>query len=561
MKSRYNYLYLIAFFFAIVLRFVQLGALSLTDTEANWALQALSLANGEKILLSGQAGYIAFTSFLFYTLESTNFWARFIPALAGSFIVFLPYFLREKFGQRTAIILAFLLAIAPGLVAVSRQANGTMLAVTFGAFAWGLWKKDKPRWAGISAGIALLGGASVWMGLLGIGLTWAISQNLLPKNDAEEGQASQNHARDERKNLKVAAIFTGGTILLVSTQLFISPNGIGAWFNSLANYLSGWRYASGVPVTHILLGLLAYYPLALFFGGIAIWRAFREGNRQNLSLALWSAIAIILGLIYPARQVSNLIWAGIPLWILSATELPRYFHKPTYDRNETLGVFALTITMLVFSWINLASAGILPGNTEFTSTHQYLLAASIGLLILSLALIAFGWSAEVATLGGMWGVASGLLIYTLGTAWGATGLRTPKGVEIWDSAPRVAQAGLLVDTIEQISTWSRGDARSLNIVLTGIDSPALNWALRNHTLSEVAALDSSTAPDLLITPYTEDVGLADSYRGQDFTWRKFPDWVLMNSLPKWLVLREMPENSEKIILWARNDLFFDAQNR
>ena len=175
-------------------------------------------------------------------------------------------------------------------------------------------------------------------------------------------------------------------------------------------------------------------------------------------------------------------------------------------------------------------------------------------------LIAFGWSVEVATLGGIWGITLGLTIYTLGTAWGATGLRTPKGVEIWDSAPRMAQAGLLVDTVEQISTWSRGDAHSLNIVLTGINSPALNWVLRNHNLGEVATLDSSTAPDLVITPQTEEIGLADSYRGQDFIWQKSPDWVLMNSWSKWIVLREVPMSSEKIILWARNDLFFDAQN-
>ncbi|MBT3320993.1 MAG: hypothetical protein HN392_01780 [Anaerolineae bacterium] len=580
MKSRYDHLYLLAFLLAALLRFIELGALPLTDTEANWALQALSLAQGEKVLLSGQAGYIAFTSFLFYTLESTNFLARFVPAFAGSFIVFLPYFIHKSphpnlppkkegrvlslFGgelkERTAITAAFLLAIAPGLVALSRQANGTMLALTFGAFAWGMWKNNNPKWAGLFAGVALLGGASLWMGLLGIGLSWAIGQNLLRHEDLEEEHSSPNHARNEGADLKIAAIFMGGTILLFSTRLLLSPNGISAWLNSLTNYLSGWRFASGVPITHILFGLFTYYPLALLFGIISIWRALKEKNQHKIFLALWAAIALILTLIYPARQVSDLIWAGIPLWILSAIEIPRYFRKPTYERNETLGVFALTIILLLFSWLNLASASILPGNPEFTSTHQYLLAASIGLLILSLSLIAIGWSVEIATLGGAWGIILGLTIYTLGTAWGATGLRTPKGIELWDNAPRVAQAGLLVDTVGQISTWGSGDAQSLNIVLTGVNSPALNWVLRNHDLSEVAILDSSTTPDLVISPYTEDIGLAASYRGQDFTWRKSPDWLLMNSWPKWVILREVPESYEIIILWVRNDLFFDAQN-
>jgi len=225
MKSRYQALYFFAFLLAVALRFIQLGALPLTDIEANWALQALALARGEKILLGVQPGYILFTSLPFYLFESTNFLARFVPASAGSFIIFLPYFLhkiphpnlppkgegtvlspleeerRERARGRVAIIAAFLLAIAPGLVAVSRQANGTMLAVTFGAFAWGLWQNGKIRWAGAFAGIALLGGPSVWMGLLGIGLTWALAQSLIPAEEDDDLTESSPNLRAKRKKL------------------------------------------------------------------------------------------------------------------------------------------------------------------------------------------------------------------------------------------------------------------------------------------------------------------------------------------------------------------------
>ena len=562
MKSRHQILYFFAFLLAVALRFIQLGALPLTDIEATWALQALAIAHGGKILIGGQPGYIALTSLPFYALESTNFLARFVPAFAGSFIVFTPFFIREKLGERVALIAAFLLAIAPGLVAVSRQANGTMLAVTFGAFAWGLWQNGKIRWAGAFAGVALLGGASVWMGLLGIGLTWALAQNLIPAEDSDDlTESSPKHERTRQEDLKIAAIFMGGAILLIGTRLLLSPNGLSAWLASLADYFSGWRFASGVPISRIFGGLLAYYPLALFFGGIAIWRAFKEQNRENIALSLWASVALILVVIYPARQVSDLIWATLPLWFLSATELNRYLRTPAFDRNETLGVFSLTVILLIFSWLNLASAGILPENTQFTSQHQYLLAGSIALLILSLALIAFGWSVEVATLGGVWGIILGLGIYTLGTAWGATGLRTPKGVEIWDSAPRVSQAGLLLQTVEEISTWSSGNAQILPITVSGVNSPALNWVLRNYNVTEVPSLDVTTAPELVITKQTDDVGLASAYRGQDFTWREEAAWEYMNSWAKWIVLREVPLSSEKIILWARNDLFFDSQNQ
>jgi hypothetical protein len=125
----------------------------------------------------------------------------------------------------------------------------------------------------------------------------------------------------------------------------------------------------------------------------------------------------------------------------------------------------------------------------------------------------------------------------------------------------VAQAGLLYQTVADISTWSRGDDQALNIVITEINSPALNWVLRNHYVEEALSLDPSSTPDLVITPKTEDIALAASYRGQDFIWRTSPDWLTMNSWAKWMVLREVPKQSEEIILWARNDLFFDSQNQ
>jgi len=468
---------------------------------------------------------------------------------------------RSEGAERTAIIAAFLLAIAPGLVAVSRQANGTMLAVIFAAFAWGMWKNDNPKWAGIFAGVALLGGSAVWMGLLGILLTWAVAQNLLPSEDEYETEASSNQVSIRKDDLKVAAIFMGGTILLVGTGFLLSPSGLSAWFASLVDYFSGWRFASGVPVLRILSGLIVYYPLALFFGIIAIIRGISQKDRLTLTLGLWSAIALTLALLYPARQVSDLIWAALPLWVLSAKELSRYFYLPKYDRNETLGVFALTFILLIFAWINLASAGRAVASAQISTTNQLLLAGSIALLILSLALIAFGWSVEVATLGGVWGIALGLILYTLGVAWGSTGLRTPKGVELWDNAPRVAQAGLLYQTIEEVSTWSRGDAQTLTVTVKGINSPALNWTLRNYTLNEVAALNFTTAPEVVITTQAEDVALNSAYRGQDFIWRQETDWLVKSNWAQWMVLRERPQRSEQIILWVRNDLFFDSQNQ
>src|SRR5690242_5262750 len=138
-----GWLYWLAFLVALGFRLIDLGASTLTYSEATFALQALHIAQGKAPLLGPQPGYILFTSISFAVIKNTNFMARFIPAVVGSTLVFVPYFFREKIKPLPALIVAFLFAIDPGLVALSRQASGTILAVTFLLFAWAMWRNQR----------------------------------------------------------------------------------------------------------------------------------------------------------------------------------------------------------------------------------------------------------------------------------------------------------------------------------------------------------------------------------------------------------------------------------
>jgi hypothetical protein len=434
-----------------------------------------------------------------------------------------------------------------------------MLMVTFGLFAHAMWTHKKPQLAGIFAGIALLGGPSVWLGLLIAALTWALGKTLLPEKETDITEANEQQERSVTDDLKIAAIYEGGTLLLVGTLFFQSPNGLSALFLSIVEFFNGWRYASGVPVTHILGGLLAYYPLALLFGVIASIRSYFQRERMNLELSLWALVGLFLVSFYPAHQVSDLIWVALPLWVLSAREIERHLHMPRFDRNETLGVFALTILLLSFAWLNISGAASMAAFGADLTTRFVLLGGSIFLLIISLMMIAIGWSAETATLGSAWGAACMLGLYTLSAGWGSSGLRTPKGIELWDNAPPVTRTSLLVDTVDTVLNRAQQTAKTPTVTVYGVESPALLWALRNFNVNEVNVLDLSTAPELVITPITEQASLAASYRGQDFIWRQAPDWTKTHPL-QWLVLREVSMQSEQIILWGRSDLFFDSQN-
>jgi len=248
-------LYVIAFLLALAVRLIRLGTWMLTDTEAQWALQALGVAQGAHPALGSQPAYVLLTSIVFFFYGGgTNFLARFVPALAGSFLVFVPFLFRERLKPRPSLILAFFLAFDPGLVALSRQAGSAILAVTFVLFAWGFWERRQSRFAGVFAGLALLSGASLWEGLLGLGLTWAILQVLEARGKTE---SASHPARGEW----LSALWFGiGTLLVIGTLFFLSPNGLGAWLSSLPEYLSDWIHPSGISVGMMIFSLIAYQP-------------------------------------------------------------------------------------------------------------------------------------------------------------------------------------------------------------------------------------------------------------------------------------------------------------
>src|ERR1700690_3911691 len=215
---------ILAFLLALAVRLIRLGTWTLTDLEAQWALQALGVAQGAHPALGSQPAYVLLTSIIFFFYDSgTNFLARFVPALAGSFLVFVPFLFRERLKPRPSLILAFFLALDPGLVALSRQAGSPILAVTFLLFAWGFWEQKQSHLAGVFAGLALLSGSSLWEGLLGLGLAWPIRQAMEAR-----GKTGSSSSR-ERSEWLSALWFGIGTLLIGGTFFFFLPNGLRGW--------------------------------------------------------------------------------------------------------------------------------------------------------------------------------------------------------------------------------------------------------------------------------------------------------------------------------------------
>ena len=574
-----GWLYWLAFLIALGFRMIQLGASPLTDSEATLALQALHIAQGKAPLLGPQPGYILLTSVLFAIINSTNFMARFIPALVGSALVFVPFFFREKIKPLPALILAFFFAIDPGLVALSRQASGTVLALTFLFFAWGMWRNRRAIPAGIFAGLALLSGPSLWAGLFALGLTWLFLQGMGTRRTAEAesrivdpSPISTQSVPFSNIELRPALLSLLLTLLFGGTLFFLSPNGLSAWLSALPAYLKGWTSVSPMTPGRLIVTFLAYEPLGIFLAVLSLIRGYRIGGRRILRTGLWLGVALLLGIFY--RQSGELVWAIIPLLTLAAFELARALNLYAEERIEVGVVVLALMILLAYIWFDVSKIALDPSNQlaattlplfgrniQISGAPYVILLGAILIIILCVSFVAFGWSARTAWLGTTWAFVIFLGIYTLAAAWGTSGLRSRNGVEFWSLDLAPSQADLLRASVDDVSEFSLGHPEAQPVTILGIHSPALEWILRDRELKSVSELNPQVAPPIVVTPPMQDLGLPSAYRGQDFTWRQRPLWdqVTIADWIRWLVFRQLPRDNETIILWVRNDLFPDAR--
>lgn len=552
-------LFVVAFLIGLMVRLVGLGALPLSDPEAAWALQALGVVGGTGAVLGSNTAYVGLTSALFFAFGgASNALARLVPALAGSALVLVPMLFRERIKPRPAVILAFAFALEPGLVAVSRQAGSSILAVTFTLAAWGFLEKRRLPWAGILAGLALTSGPAIWPGLLGLMITWALIRPLTDKT-RKASNASGRPPKVARRDWVTLAAYAIGSIVLVGTMFMTMPGGLSAWTASLPEYVAGWTHLSEFPVGLMPLSLALYQPLGLLLALLCTVRGWVQGKSLARRLSVWMLVAFLLAIFYPSHQAEDLVWMLIPLWTLASLEMARALNVPREDRREVLGAVALCSLILVFMWLDFLALRRPGVPADQAQLRLWLLVGSFLLLAISLLLVAVGWSKRIAQYGAVWGLAAFLGIYSVAMLMAAAGLRQiPNSAEMWRPGAQPPMADLLLTTVQDQSKWSGMDANEQPLVIAGLDSASLRWLLRDRPLETRSGAGTGLNAAMVITPDEQDPGLVSAYRGQAFVWRSTPAWQLFR-LPEWLPFHEMTHQSENIILWVRNDLFPDAK--
>jgi len=141
---------------------------------------------------------VLLTGLLFFLFGDSNAIARLWPALAGSLLVLLPwtfrgYLARYPAGRIAGLVLAFGLALDPGLVAASRLAGGPMLAAGFGLLALGFAYDRRSLPFGILGGLALIGQEFEWARRI-VDRVKAMVANVLRQSSEQSTEDRSDHA-------------------------------------------------------------------------------------------------------------------------------------------------------------------------------------------------------------------------------------------------------------------------------------------------------------------------------------------------------------------------------
>lgn len=553
-RTNESWIYGGIFALAVAARFLKLGAFPLRDVEAQWAYQAWELWQGEGAVIGVKTAYVTLTRGLFGLFGSSNTIARMWPALVGSLIIWIPFMFRRKLGEMPALFMSLGLALDPGLVVVSRSVGSPLSSMVFLLIAVGFVAEQKYPWAAASAGFFLLSGHGLAMGMVvfggvifltqvtGVGRWEEVSRDF--KDREEYGPRSIPWTR-------VGLIFAG-VVLVLGTYFGKYGQGLTSWLGDVPAYLRGWTEPFPLPAGRFLVVLAAYQPLALIFGVAGGVQGWKEKDVTAQVLGLWFIWALFLVLVYPGRQVWDLVWVIVPLWGLAGMAVADILHEKEVTRvTWILGALFLILSSLL--WLSFKGLAVQGGDQRTTLLQWGMILATLGLSGLSIIIVAAEWSWEEAKKGTVMGLVAALGLLMISSLNAAAYVKADDPRQLWLPEPGTGQISLLIETLQEVSVYQTGREDSVEVTVW-VEAPSLKWALRNFR-DVTYRIDRGSVTDARVILTGE--GRAESlqsgeYLGQDFILQSFTAWpgALPEDWKNWLASREGPLEHVDVLLWV-----------
>ena len=212
---------------------------------------------------------------------------------------------------------------------------------------------------------------------------------------------------------------------------------------------------------------------------------------------------------------------------------------------------------MIVVWLTLA--GLDTALPENIRNYWFVIGAAglIGVLVLVLVYLGWGW--KTARTGLIWGLVAGLgALQHREHFWGfASTAQHTLGV-LDTHTYNSPMLDLFTTTLKDLALSQTGHANFLEVVSL-VDEPSMRWILRGiEGVTFVLSIGEDENPQVIIARDGDSVGSRQTYyRGQDFGWWESPGWG--GALPwepmRWVINREGATITEKVVLWARVDLF------
>jgi uncharacterized protein (TIGR03663 family) len=565
------------------LRLGLLGARIMDVPEAAQAGQAWQLATGGTLLPADDTGRVSplllsGQALLFALFGASDVTARLLPALAGSLVVLLPFFLRSLVGRIGALVAALALALSPTLVYSARYGGGATLLLfcAFGALAlWLAWREK--RQTGYLYAIAILAALALLADLRAVGLAiagfvaWAIERFILH----DDLFALET---DERLPWRDLALCFGGTFVLVATALAFNPSGLGAW----ADMLSAWfdhltPVINGQPWYYPLFALALYEPFVLLFGLIGgatlLVNRKKWGETRGLTLFVWLADGVtLLALLSGGRGVGDVALICVPLALLAGWVVEwlatSWRESESLARDGVLAVIVLVIVIYVAMQVGFYA------RATYTNAPQASQFMWFWLLAVALLIMLSGFS--LAWLGGptSWRVGGAVLAllllsvsFSAGTRLNCEQPNNPRELHVRTTTDVGLRDAL--DVAADLAYHRGGGSIAVGEVSTPLTvekglGPVWAWYLRDWKVVTTVDTLSSDVTTPMVISVTDPAGInqgsgwnpTERYIGQDFVTRVWwePGQLYTTDRWSWWLYRKTmskPAPIQRVVVWIQ----------
>lgn len=333
------------------LLFLQLGMSPLSNKEAEVALGVSSLiGESESATWPVVPAYAAPTAVLFSMFGSSGGLARVLPALSGLTLLLLPLLKRKDLGWSRVVLIQAGMLLSPVHFSTMRIAGGSALALMSWAGILLLsTMEERKTWhrrtIAVLLGVLVCSGPAFFQSIITMFFSM-IFLILLGENDALARATGWIRAILPELGWSLATIF------LLSSQFGTAISSVQNMFSGLEVWLEGWREGQiGLLTAFTLLPL--YEPLLLLAGVAGALFTFRNKpalmDRAAILAVAGGFFAFIL---YPGRQLTDLIWVVAPLLWLASKGLTAWMARMDFQEEfiEQIVLSAAMLSLLTFAY-------------------------------------------------------------------------------------------------------------------------------------------------------------------------------------------------------------------